>query len=63
MTSTKRRYRGHKSSNLPGIGLIIILCACALADGIMDACPLHVATAVLGGMVLTGGVLVLCANK
>ena len=63
MTSTKRRYRGRKSSNLPGIGLIIILCACALADGIMEAYPLQVATAVLGGMVLTGGVLVLCANK
>ena len=63
MTSTKRRYRGRKSSNLPGIGLIIILCACALADGLMEAYPLQVATAVLGGMVLTGGVMVLWANK
>lgn len=63
MTSTKRRYRGRKSSKLPGIGLIIILCACALASGLMEAYPLQVATAVLGGMVLTGGVLVLCANK
>ena len=63
MTSTKRRYRGHKSSNLPGIGLIIILCACALADGIMEAYPLQVATAVLGGMVLVGGCLVYIGNQ
>ena len=52
-----------KRDRLQGIGLIIILCACALADGLMVAYPLQVATAVLGGMVLTGGVLVLCANK
>jgi hypothetical protein len=63
LTSTKRRYRGRKSSNLPGIGLIIILCACALADGLMVAYPLQVATAVLGGMVLAGGCLVWMGNR
>lgn len=59
------RYRGsrRKTDKLQGIGLIIILCACALADGLMEAYPLQVATAVLGGMVLAGGVLVLWANK
>lgn len=57
------RYRGRKLSNLPGIGLIIILCACAFADGLMVAYPLQVATAVMVGMVLVGGYLVWLANQ
>ena len=52
-----------KRDRLQGIGLIIILCACALADGLMVAYPLQVATAVLGGMVLVGGCLVWLCNR
>ena len=50
-----------KRDKLPGAGFIVILCACALVDGLMEAYPLHVATAVLAGMVLAGGYLILRA--
>ena len=50
-----------KRDRLPGIGFIVILCGCALADSLMAAYPLPVATAVLASMVLVGGYLILRA--
>lgn len=52
-----------KRDRLQGIGFFAILVGCVIASGLMDAFGPAVTAVVLGGMVLTGGVLVLWANK
>ena len=59
------RYRGrrNKADKLQGAGALVIALACMFASSLLEDYPLPLGTAVLAGMVLTGGYLVWLGNR